>query len=60
MFILWLKYGKDEKAVETVEFYPPDNMNSAELIFWRDGIIASNEKLTALLIELANDGYVSN
>ncbi len=33
-------------------------MNSAELIFWRDGIIASNEKLTALLIELANDGYV--
>ena len=58
VFILWLKYGKDEKAVETVEFYPPDNMNSAELIFWRDGIIASNEKLTALLIELANDGYV--
>lgn len=58
VFILWLKYGKDEKAVETVEFYPPDNMNSAELIFWRDGMIASNEKLTALLIELANDGYV--
>lgn len=58
VLILWLKYGKDEKAVETVEFYPPDNMNSAELIFWRDGMIASNEKLTALLIELANDGYV--
>lgn len=58
VFILWQKYGKDEKAVETVEFYPPDNMNSAELIFWRDGMIASNEKLTALLIELANDGYV--
>lgn len=58
VIILWSKFGKDKKAVQTVEFYPPNGMSSADIAFWQSGLIANNEKLTPLLIELANDGYV--
>ena len=58
VIILWAKFGKDKKAVQTVEFYPPNGMSSADIAFWQSGLIANNEKLTPLLIELANDGYV--
>lgn len=30
---LWAKYGKDDEVVETVEFYPPQGFNSAEVGF---------------------------
>ena len=33
-------------------------MSSADIAFWQSGLIANNEKLTPLLIELANDGYI--
>lgn len=58
VIILWSKFGKDKKAVQTVEFYPPNGMSSADIAFWQSGLIANNEKLTPLLIELANDGYI--
>ena len=58
VIILWSKFGKDKKAVQTVEFYPPSGMSSADIAFWQSGLIANNEKLTPLLIELANDGYI--
>ena len=29
--LLWRKYGKDDDVVETVEFYPPAGLNSAEV-----------------------------
>lgn len=58
VIILWGKFGKDKKAVQTVEFYPPNGMSSADIAFWQSGLIANNEKLTPLLIELANDGYI--
>ena len=31
--ILWFLFGKDEKIIETVEFYPPEGFNSAEVGF---------------------------
>ena len=58
VLILWAKFGRGKKAVQTVEFYPPNGMSSADIAFWLDGMIAQNEKLTPLLIELANEGYV--
>lgn len=58
VIILWSKFGKDKKAVQTVEFYPPNGMSSADIAFWQSGLIANNEKLTPLLIELANNGYI--
>ena len=31
VLIIWLKFGKDKKVIETVEFYPPEGMNSLEV-----------------------------
>ena len=54
---LWSKYGKDEQVVETVEFYPPDGYNSAEVQFLYDGS-ADTKGIVSLLIYLANQGYL--
>lgn len=54
---LWKKYGKDDTVVETVEFYPPEGCNSAELAFLYKGEVGNNE-IISLLIYLANKGYI--
>ena len=56
-FVLWRKYGKDEVAIETVEFYPPDGMNSADLGFIYKGH-SEQKDIISLLIYLANKGYL--
>ena len=53
----WEKYGKDEKTVETVEFNPPDNMNSLDVAYAYKGKVNSND-VVSLLIYLANKGYI--
>ena len=58
VFILWKKYGKDKKIVDVVEFYPPENMNSAEVALWSKGNASQNDVI-GLLIELANEGYIN-
>ena len=55
--ILWLKYGKDEKVIETIEFYPPEGYNSAEVGSLYYGS-AHAMNITSLLIYLANKGYL--
>lgn len=55
--LLWGLYGKDNKVVETVEFYPPEGLNSAELAYIYEGT-AENEGIISLLICLANKGYL--
>lgn len=58
MIILWKKYGKDlNKISETVEFYPPENLDAAEIgyLFKKDvGIKLS----VALIVELASKGLI--
>lgn len=56
-FGVWNKYGKDEAVVETVEFYPPNGMNSADLGFIYKGH-SENRDIISLLIYLANKGYL--
>ena len=56
-FGLWLKFGKDDQVIETVEFYPPEGFNSAEVAFLYKGKI-ENKDATSLLIYLANKGYI--
>lgn len=56
-YSLWMKYGKDDPVIETVEFYPPEGYNSAELGYLYNGT-TSNEGVTSLLIYLANKGYL--
>lgn len=55
---LWYKFGRDKKVVEVVEFYPPENMNSAEVAMWNKGLISDQDTI-GILLELANEGYVS-
>ncbi len=54
---LWAKYGKDDEVVETVEFYPPEGYNSAEVGFLYQGS-ADTKGIISLLIYLANQGYL--
>ena len=56
-FYLWCKFGKDDKVIETVEFYPPDGFNSLEVGFLYKGY-TDNKDITSLLIYLANKGYI--
>lgn len=56
-YILWAKYGRDDKVVETVEFYPPEGYNSAEIGFLYEGS-ANTQSVISLLIYLANLGYL--
>lgn len=58
VIIWWLRYGKDlKKQEQTIEFYPPDDLSSAEI-----GYIYGNKnskKLTiSLLISLATKKYI--
>ncbi len=55
--ILWYLYGKDDLVVETVEFYPPEGLNSLEIGQLYKGK-ATSEDVTSLLIYLANKGYI--
>lgn len=54
---LWWKYGKDDKLIETVEFYPPEGCDSAEAGFLYNGK-ADNKSIISLLIYLADKGYL--
>ncbi len=56
-YILWRKYGKEDAVIETVEFYPPEGYNSAEIGFLYKGR-AENKDVVSLLIYLANKGYL--
>lgn len=56
--ILWIKFGKDnEKEPQTVEFYPPENLDAAQVgyIYGKQ----TGKKLTiALIVQLASKGYI--
>lgn len=58
-FILWIKYGKDyNKKCRTVEFYPPENLDSAQ-IGYIYGEKSIKKLTTALIIQLASKNYIS-
>ena len=56
-YLLWNKFGKDKRVIETIEFYPPQGFNSAEVGFLYKGKV-ENEDVISLLIYLANKGYI--
>lgn len=60
-YLLYLKSvrknGKDNEVVETVEFYPPNGINSLEAGFLYKGR-ANHKDVNFLLICLANKGYI--
>lgn len=54
---LWNKHGRDDEVIETVEFYPPNGLNSAEVAFYYKNSVSTNDA-NSLLIYLANKGYL--
>ena len=56
-FILWVLFGRDKPVIETVEFYPPEGYNSAELAFLYKGE-TDDKAVVSLLIYLASKGYL--
>jgi uncharacterized membrane protein len=56
-FGIWNKVGRDDPVVETVEFYPPEGFNSADVGFAFRGKVESKD-VVSLLIYLANKGYL--
>lgn len=56
-FLLWFKFGKNDPAVDTVEFYPPGDLNSLEIAYLYKGK-ATSKDVVSLLIYLANKGYI--
>jgi uncharacterized membrane protein len=56
-FFLWSMYGKDDPVVETVEFYPPDGLNSVEASYLYKGYLPKND-VVSLIVDLAQKGYI--
>ena len=55
----WIKYGKDyEKKAQTVEFYPPDNLNAAEIGYIYNKQQANKKHTIGLIVQLASKGYL--
>ncbi|MGL4392201.1 MAG: DUF2207 domain-containing protein [Fusobacteriaceae bacterium] len=54
---LWWKHGKNKPVVETVEFYPPNNMNPSEVGYYIDTVV-DNIDITSLIIYWADNGYL--
>ena len=56
-FYWWFKYGRDNMVVQTVEFRPPQRLNSATIGLIYKGDVGIDD-VTSLLIDLANRGYI--
>lgn len=54
---LYIKYGKEQKVIESIEFNPPDDFDSAACGYMIDGI-AYNEHIISLIVYLAHKGYL--
>ncbi|MGL5988331.1 DUF2207 domain-containing protein [Cetobacterium sp.] len=54
---LWIKYRDKNSVIETVEFYPPDNLTPTEIGYYIDGAIHSKD-LTSCIFYWADLGYL--
>lgn len=55
----WIKFGKDHaKKAQTVEFYPPDDLNAAEIGYVFNKWQASKKLTISLIVQLASKGYI--
>ena len=56
-FVLWRKYGRDPKIIETAEFYPPKGLSAPEVGYLDEGAISGNHVIS-MLLSLADKGYL--
>jgi uncharacterized membrane protein YgcG len=56
--LLYMRFGKDDLLVETVEFNPPAGYSSAQVGYIFDGAV-DNKDVISLIIEWAAQGYLT-
>lgn len=55
----WFKFGKNyAKNVQTVEFYPPEGLSSAEIGYVYNKRQANKKLTISLIVQLASKGYI--
>lgn len=57
MLALWFRFGRDPKNIQTVEFYPPEGVTSAEVGYIIDGHV-DKEDVISLLFYFAQSGLI--
>ncbi|MGI6153159.1 MAG: DUF2207 domain-containing protein [Christensenellaceae bacterium] len=55
--VLAIFFGRKQPVVQTVEFYPPEGMTSADVGFVIDGVVEDKD-VVSLLIYWADKGYI--
>lgn len=55
---LWFLFGRDQKIIPIVEFYPPEGMTPAEVGFVMDNSL-DRKDLISLIMYFADKGYIS-
>lgn len=58
VLLLWITNGRDKRIKKDVSYYPPSNMNCAEMAYCYKGSISTRD-VVPLAIELANEGYLN-
>jgi uncharacterized membrane protein YgcG len=53
----WVRYGRDNKLVAPIQFYPPNNMTSAEVGYIINDTVDPRD-VTSLIIYWASKGYL--
>lgn len=56
--LLWVCFGRDPRLVQTVEFYPPEHMTSADAGYIIDGY-ADKKDIVSMIIYFADQGYLT-
>ena len=57
MLLLWLFVGRDDPIVQTVEFYPPEEMDPLETAYVGNNAVNPKD-ISALFMYLASKGYI--
>lgn len=55
---LWVCFGRDPRLVQTVEFYPPEKLTSADVGYIIDGY-ADKKDIVSMIIYFADQGYLT-
>ncbi|MGL4358336.1 MAG: DUF2207 domain-containing protein, partial [Cetobacterium sp.] len=56
-FVVWKKFRDEKQVIQTVEFYPPDNLTPTEVGYYIDGVLHSKD-MTSLIFYWADKGYL--
>ncbi len=55
--LLFFAFGRDKPLVQTVEFYPPNNLSPAEMGYVIDGVVDKND-IISMIFHFADKGWL--